>query len=250
MKPVISSEVCKARLRPSASSFTRARCSSTAWSRSCTLGSPCVFACSHRADSWGAGAESTVPPCQEAGAGPAGKPFPQPSMAQGWLVLPESQNQTRSSPVTSSCGAKWPWHPCPVALFSSCTSHSAQSAATRHPYSHRLSPYVTITCGCAPSTPSFVPKSSKFLDSALFSPTPSQIPDHAQFSQSLLPSHLGQSELSGKCCVCGSTALPLPLSSPRHRLSGRPGSPMEKSEGPSGTTQTAGPPHPHLPHLC
>lgn len=92
VKPVISREACKACPRLSASSFTRARCSSTVWSRSCTLGPPSVFACSHRAASCGGGlgAQSTVLPHWEAG------PTGSPSLSPPWPRAGWSSQQART----------------------------------------------------------------------------------------------------------------------------------------------------------
>lgn len=63
VKPAISREVCRSCLRVSASFFTRARCSSTVRSRSCTLGPRSVSACSHRTASCRAGPQPAVLSC-------------------------------------------------------------------------------------------------------------------------------------------------------------------------------------------
>lgn len=156
VKPVISRQVCKACPRLSARSLTRARCSSTMRSRSCTWGPPSAFACSQRAASWGVGwgAQSTASHAGRLEQGLAHREaLPSARHGPGLAGPPSKQNQTHSSPVTMSCGAKWLWYPRSVALFLGHTSNSAQSAPSRHPYAHRLSPYISITCGHTPSTP-------------------------------------------------------------------------------------------------
>lgn len=106
VKPVISRQVCKACPRLSARSLTRARCSSTMRSRSCTWGPPSAFACSQRAASWGVGwgAQSTAShagrleqglahrealPSARHGpglAGPPSKPEPNPQLPRDRVV--------------------------------------------------------------------------------------------------------------------------------------------------------------------
>lgn len=77
-KPAISREVCRACARVSASSFTRARCSNTVRSRSCTLGPLSVSACSHRAASCGVGAQPVMLVSLEQGKRSRGWPTEKP----------------------------------------------------------------------------------------------------------------------------------------------------------------------------
>lgn len=138
-------------------------------------------------------------------------------MAQGWLVLPESQNQVPQlhgdqvmwSQVSLLCGP----HPTLLSQFQPGTP-----TPTGCPHTSTL-PVGMHQSLCVPHL-----QLSKVLGLCLLSLQSPPISDHAKFSLNLLPAHLGQSELSGRSCVCAPTALPLPLSSPGHWFSGRPGS--------------------------
>ena len=157
--------MCKARPRLSARSFTRARCSSTVRSPSCTLGPPRVFACSLRAASCGAGSETQSTAFShweaEAGAGSQGSLSLSPTWPRAGWSSQKVRTKSHSYTVTKSCGARYP---CCVALIQLCSVSSNQAplllqAAPIHQH------YLWV---CTNHSVSPIYNSPKFLDSASF----------------------------------------------------------------------------------